>query len=190
MKYILLVLMLWCFDTIQSKRCANNGLRYPTPQRGLSNMFCNAYSNETCCTPETDEKIKHGGEYAVDGTRWDECGTLSAACKHFHERETCRYECSPNLEKYIVKAKRGGGERFRGIPVCSSFCDNWYSACENDMICAKNWVKDFKWLKDGNHCKQPCRTYKEVYGSGKELCDNIWWHAMHYSTDQTKCVDV
>lgn len=176
------------FGISQSKRCANNGLRYDTPRSGEPGMFCKWYEHETCCTPETDQKIKEGGELAVDGTRWDECGKLSPACSKYHHLETCRYECSPNLEKYIVKG-RGGGERFRGIPVCGSFCDAWYNACKDDMICAKNWVKDFKWGKSGNKCVKPCKTYREYYGSGEDLCNNIWWHAMHYS-NAPDCVSV
>lgn len=151
-------------------------------------MFCKAYKDETCCTPETDREIRAGGERLVDGTRWDMCGRLSPKCSKFHHLETCRYECSPDLGDYIVEGKHGS-DAFRKIPICASFCDAWYEACKNDLVCGKNWNTDLSWgKKQGNYCKKPCKTYEAYYGSGHELCNNIWGDAMFYSTDRTKCV--
>ena len=171
-------------------RCPYNGVRKLTSSANKETFLeCKPFQKNSCCTADVDRSIHQFGQLKLDGTKWDLCGPLSKKCEAYFKRETCFYECSPDLEKYIVPFRKGT-ERYRGIPVCAESCDQWYEACRYDMTCAKNWITGMKWRKSGNSCKegQPCRTFEEMYGSGKALCENIWWNTLVYvSGDKRTC---
>ena len=170
-------------------RCANNGLRFPTSRSDIKGItFCKPWKNNTCCNAQTDKLIHRSGQVEVDGTKWDLCGKLSKQCEKYFKYETCFYECSPDLEKYISPWRNM--ERYKGVPTCATSCDQWYNACKHDMVCAKNWNKDFKWRRTGNECRKgyPCKSFEEMYGSGKSLCNNIWSNTLVYTEDCSDCL--
>ena len=50
-----------------------------------------------------------------------------------------------------------------GVPVCKSFCDDWFDACRDAKTCAMNWKDDYN-KTGGVSCKvnSTCKTFREV----------------------------
>ena len=67
------------------------------------------------------------------------------------------------------------------VPVCASYCNNWFEACKDDMTCYDNWFDSlFQALKEGPHdCSEggECRTFMEIFGDGEGLCNRLWGDA-------------
>ena len=82
---------------------------------------------------------------------------------------------------------------FRHVPVCASYCNDWFEACKNDMTCVDNWLDSLIQAFDEgmNTCPQPpsesCMTYGELYGDGRGLCDRLWKGNLFYSEDEDNC---
>ena len=28
----------------------------------------------------------------------------------------------------------------RDVPICKTYCDEWFEACKNDMTCVEDWI--------------------------------------------------
>ena len=73
-----------------------------------------------------------------------------------------------------------------GVPICASICDRWYEACKTDQICVENVLEDYNFTITGqNLCPKdkPCKTYKQMYGSGKALCEKMWGSSYLYTPE-------
>ena len=81
----------------------------------------------------------------------------------------------------------------RDVPVCASYCDDWFEACKNDLTCVENWLHDFTKDANGtnvcpmNSTGPGCITFREMYGSGEGLCNKMWGKAFYYSIDTDNC---
>ena len=79
------------------------------------------------------------------------------------------------------------------VPVCSSYCNNWFEACKDDMTCVDNWLDNFiQAIEEGmNTCPRPpnesCMTFGEVYVDGRGLCNRLWKSTYFYSEDEDNC---
>ena len=79
-----------------------------------------------------------------------------------------------------------------GIPVCAAYCDTWFEACKGDLTCVESW-EELAYhnlsVDSTSSCPQnsTCRTYQEVYGDGRGLCNKIWGSDYVYSTDRNNC---
>jgi hypothetical protein len=77
---------------------------------------------------------------------------------------------------------------FKGIPVCSTYCDDWFTACADDLTCVEDWAD---WpTTDGQYtcpAGSSCRTYREVYGNGTGLCNRQWGSNFFSSNNMDSC---
>jgi hypothetical protein len=60
------------------------------------------------------------------------------------------------------------------------------------MTCVQNWwftLLEADETSTRNNCSesQPCRTFAEVYGDGRTLCNTIWDTGYVYSEDENNC---
>ena len=80
----------------------------------------------------------------------------------------------------------------QGVPVCADYCDAWFEACKDDQTCVEHWLEDFV-FDEGftNRCPNnpdtSCRTFREEYGDGEGLCNQIWGNSIFYSTNSDNC---
>lgn len=114
----------------------------PSPE-GNRMTECHPWKNNACChsttvlTPDT-LKAAYGAEY-----HWDRCGPLSEACERFFVMEACFYECEPSAGLYrkyqpgTYNASIPGHNEWQmdKMPIQAAFCDDWYTACYNDLFC-------------------------------------------------------
>lgn len=80
------------------------------------------------------------------------------------------------------------------VPICAEYCNAWLEACQDDMTCITNWVEDLDYAQDitvslSNSCpiNSTCRTFREVYGNGEGLCNEMFGTAYKYSADADNC---
>ena len=85
--------------------------------------------------------------------------------------------------------QRGANESVHSVPVCKEYCDAWFDACKDDYTCFENSLENFEVGMTLTNCSAPytCRTYRDVYGNGKRLCNIIWGTDFVYSTDTDNC---
>ena len=80
-----------------------------------------------------------------------------------------------------------------GVPVCAEYCDAWFKACKDDLTCVENWPEEIVFhdvsVDLTSSCPQnsTCRTYREVYGDGRGLCNKLFGNEYVYSTDRDNC---
>ena len=103
------------------------------------------------------------------------------------QHQECFYNCDPVVERFAV----GEDVQIYRLPVCASYCDEWFDACKDDYTCAVNWVvRFFIYIETGQNVCPPnhtCRTFAEVYGNGKGLCNNMFGITFIYSEDKDNC---
>lgn len=104
------------------------------------------------------------------------------------QNEECFYWCEPMLGYF--QTGPGASTQLLNVPVCANYCDDWFEACKNDTTCVENW-SDFVYddNSSANSCPQDsmCRTFQEIYGDSKGLCDRIWGDEYFYSTNMDNC---
>jgi len=123
---------------------------------------CPPWKHHGCCRAESVASsgiLK--GAYG-SGYEWDRCGPMSAECEQFFVSEACFYECEPSVglfrkfpeEVYDPRCDkraslynvsfaaevgcRHNSWEIKGMPIKASFCDNWLTACEDDLFCASD----------------------------------------------------
>ena len=163
--------------------------KIPSPEQDL--VECTPWKARSCCTPATVQELQKTGNAVLYNFRWDHCGNLSSQCYRFMIQDSCFYECSPNVGPWIVNASSSRrSERFMHVPICASFCDQWFAACQNDLTCSADWRYDWKWVNRSNHCKasNQCRTFKQVFNTSKGFCEGLWHYSFKYQTDDKPCI--
>lgn len=167
----------------------------PSKEDGLAT--CKYFSCNSCCSPEITKQLALVPLQQVGAINYTQCGTLSDMCSYYMSYIQCFYQCSPNIYVWTNPSTKV----VENLPICGSFCDNWFEACSADMTCTrnKNWMNGFttKLNADGTKAQQcfpgeSCRNYSVVYASGQDMCNNMWGHALQYTSDKDggdHCVD-
>ena len=113
----------------------------PSPEHDVrADTSCSRYSSLSCCTANTSYSIDQQGDRELYNLYWDDCDTISTACERYLKAESCSFACDPYLgpwkgSKYLLLS---------AVPVCASYCDEWFDACKDVLICAPNWLADFE----------------------------------------------
>ncbi|KAK6484406.1 riboflavin-binding protein-like [Huso huso] len=164
--------------------------KYPSADPNMKE--CTIYSNcdlnpvpqRPCCYGNFTEQLV-SPVLIVDNTHWDRCGKLSEKCEVFMKKIECFYQCSPHAAHWINPNYTVG---ILLAPLCLNFCDNWFEACKDDLTCARNWLTDFDWNYDGNHCRNSCVPYSQMYKNGRDLCQSMWGQSFTVSESPCRCL--
>ncbi|KAM4747892.1 retbindin [Rhinophrynus dorsalis] len=151
--------------------CSPARKQKPTPSAEPSLGECLQYTKNACCSPD------HLAALPITAFPWGLCGPLSSRCELYVSRIQCMYLCSPHISAWGHPESASGIQR---LPLCHGFCDQWYDACQEDLICTGT--------SDTANCSQECIQYKQLFGSGKQLCDNIWGDALVAVTEPCNCI--
>ena len=162
---------------------------------------CKPWSNYSCCTTNTSAKIHADGILSLYNMVLDQCPSvknMSDKCRKHFKRDTCFYECSPNLSPWVVTdkvSKKTRKERAMHIPLCSDDCDQWFHDCEDDYTCSGNWgnITGWNWKKKGTPamCTQPCRTFFDYFRNPKTFCEKIFNYSYKYgSSNKSECMQL
>lgn len=162
---------------------------------------CKPWSNHSCCTTNTSAKIEADGILSLYNMLLDQCPSIksmSAKCSQHFKRDTCFYECSPNLGPWVVKddvSKVTRKERAMHIPLCADDCDQWFHDCKDDYTCSDNWgdSSNWNWKKKGTvgMCTKPCKTFSQYYRNPKTFCEKIFNYSYKYgSNNRSTCMQL
>ena len=162
---------------------------------------CEPWTDYSCCTAETSEKIRADVLMSLYKMVLDQCPTIkpmSEKCKQHFKHDTCFYECSPNLGPWIERdrvSKYTRRERFMHVPLCADVCDQWFQDCKDDYTCSGNWgdITSWNWKKKGSPemCTQPCKTFSEYYKNPRTFCAKIFNHSFKYgSNNRSECMQL
>lgn len=173
----------------------------PGPEgTALKPYHCTPWQNHSCCTWNISSQIHQDGSLSLYGMIWDQCPgyrNMSEKCKQHFMRDTCFYQCSPNLGPWIVtdsESKKTRKERIINVPLCASDCDKWFNDCKNDYTCNDNWGKNWDWSKKGTPqmCPTPyqCKTFGEYFKDSKEFCEKIFDNSFKYQTNKKNCMNL
>ncbi|XP_057673712.1 retbindin [Corythoichthys intestinalis] len=140
----------------------------PSPEPYLRE--CTLYADNSCCTQEDIQDIFHSPSASNRNEPWDKCGPLSPACEGFLKRVSCFYRCSPDAARWPHPYHHS---YIQAVPLCHSFCRDWFDACRTDLTCARNWAADPR----GQNCTGSCVQYQQMYQHGRDLCESLWGNA-------------
>ena len=166
--------------------------------KAIQGDHCTPWQNRSCCTWNTTSDIDKDGTLSLHNIVLDQCPKLknmSDKCKQHFKRDTCFYECSPNLGPWIVedpKSKKTRKERMAGVPLCSSDCDRWYNDCKEEYTCNDNWSKNWNWTNKGTPqmCTKQCKRFKEYFKSAKEFCQDLFDGSFKYHDTDANCMNL
>ncbi|NXY80812.1 RBP protein, partial [Alcedo cyanopectus] len=147
-------------STCRKYSCLQGGTHKlkPSPEPNLQE--CTLYSKSSCCYADFTEQLARSPVIKINNSYWNRCGQLSKSCEDFTKKIECFYRCSPHAARWIHPNHTAG---IQAVPLCQSFCDDWYEACKDDSICVRNWLTDWEWDESGeNHCRNKCVPYSKV----------------------------
>ncbi|XP_067996630.1 riboflavin-binding protein-like [Melanerpes formicivorus] len=181
------------FAVITSSSCKKYGClegdtHKPKPSREPNMQECTLYSKSSCCYADFTGQLARSPVIKVNNSYWNRCGQLSKSCEDFTKKIECFYRCSPHAARWIHPNSTAA---IQFVPLCQSFCDDWYEACKDDSICVRNWLTD--WERDasgGNRCKNKCIPYSEMYANGTDMCQNMWGKSFKVSESSCLCLQM
>ncbi|XP_062842755.1 retbindin [Trichomycterus rosablanca] len=153
-----LVVFGWC----REETCLQDGRHKDSPSPEFSLRECSLYMEYACCSEQNIEDLT----VPPAAVHWDRCGSLSPVCDSFLKRVVCFYRCSPDAARWIDPQH---GSALRAVPLCHSFCRDWYKACKSDLTCARDWTSDPR----GLNCTGSCVPYQQMYQHGRDLCESL-----------------
>ncbi|KAF3700575.1 Riboflavin-binding protein [Channa argus] len=134
--------------------CLQDGQHRATPGPEPHLRDCSLYADNSCCTDHDIQDISHSPSVSNQNEPWDKCGPLSSECEGFLKRVSCFYRCSPDAARWPHPHRRS---YIQAVPLCHSFCRDWFDACKMDLTCARNWAKDPR----GQNCTGTCVQYQQ-----------------------------
>ncbi|XP_029946015.1 riboflavin-binding protein-like [Salarias fasciatus] len=139
----------------------------PGPEPHLSE--CGMYADNSCCSEEHIQDVSYLPSASSKNEPWDKCGPLSAECEGFLKRVSCFYRCSPDAARWPHPQRRS---YIQAVPLCHSFCRDWFDACRMDLTCARNWARDPR----GQNCTGTCVQYQQLHMGryeGQKVCHSV-----------------
>ncbi len=96
---------------------------------------------------------------------WDRCGGLSPRCESFLQSLSHFLYCSLLAGNWAHPEKHGS---VQALPICAAFCDQWFSACRDDLTCGRNWL----FQPGGGSCEGGCLTFDQTFLDARDLCNS------------------
>ncbi|NXO10239.1 RBP protein, partial [Oriolus oriolus] len=175
-------------STCRQHGCLEGDTQKPKPSPEPNMQDCTLYSKSSCCYADFTEQLAHSPVIKVGNSYWNRCGQLSKSCEDFTKKIECFYRCSPHAARWIHPNNTAA---IQAVPLCQSFCDDWYEACKDDSICVRNWLTDWEWDESGeNHCKDKCIPYSEMYTNGTDMCQSMWGESFKVSESPCLCLQM
>ncbi|XP_018593921.2 riboflavin-binding protein-like [Scleropages formosus] len=151
----------------QRGACPRDGKHKATPSPEPQLTECRLYADNACCTVDDLQDLVAPSVPGVESGFWDRCGALSPPCEGFLKRVACFQRCSPDAVHWTSPRHSTTAQ---AVPLCHSFCREWYEACKTDLTCARNWMIDWK----GRNCTGNCVPYRQMYQHERDLCESLW----------------
>ncbi|KAL4647918.1 retbindin-like [Arapaima gigas] len=155
----------------QEGSCLQDGKHKATPSPEPYLSQCALYAENACCYQNDIQEPAASPDFKVEDIFWDTCGPLSPGCGDFLRRIACFHLCSPDAARWPHPQHPSS---YQAVPLCHSFCRDWFEACKTDMTCTQSSVGHWEWHRQGNNCSGNCVTYQQMYQNGRHLCESMW----------------
>lgn len=181
-----------------AQRCLSTlGRHKDSPSREPGLHECHLFSENACCEPSTTRSLADSSGMHIDTFYWTKCGNVSEECEAYIKAEMCFYYCSPNTYPWArriipstVVHPEDIGETYVGVPICSSWCDDFFNACRDQPICVTNWYTDWNVTynpvrnRNESHCTaaSTCQTFAQRFGTAQGMCNRIFDTSYIYTT--------
>ncbi|KAE8620037.1 hypothetical protein XENTR_v10010078 [Xenopus tropicalis] len=166
-------LLLFSLTSGSRDRCLPGRTPNLLPRAEAKLLECQQYSEKACCTQEQISA------HPITNFPWGLCGSLSPSCQKYVSQVQCLYLCSPHISAYWNPDSDTG---IYNLPLCSGFCDQWFEACKDDLICTLT-------NETIPRCADACVPYKQMFkAGGKDLCNGIWGDSLVASPQDCSCV--
>ncbi|XP_064180055.1 retbindin [Anguilla rostrata] len=179
--YILASLIGW--SRCHEGACLQDGKHKATPGPEPHLKDCRLYADNACCSENDAQEIAASPVTKVDDVVWGRCGALSPSCEAFFRRAACFRRCSPDAARWPHPLDPAS---IQGVPLCRSFCRDWFEACKADLTCTGHRGGERKKGPRGNNCTGNCVTYQQVYRDGRGLCETLWGDAFVTVEDEAR----
>ncbi|CAH2310660.1 riboflavin-binding -like [Pelobates cultripes] len=188
MKILVTLLVYGALSAVSGQQTCLLGKHHKaSPSAEIGAQECVLYAESSCCYANFTEKLSQSPIIKVDNYYWNRCGNLSKACEAYMKKIECFYQCSPLAAHWIHPNMSFAIEH---VPLCQSFCDSWFEACRSDLVCARDWLVDWIVDENGNHCKNECIPYHQMYANGTDLCQTAWGASFEVSSSACHCLDM
>ena len=180
--------------TSQQRCLSTKGRHKEMPSRETLHE-CHAFADNACCTPNTTRPLADSDGTHIDTYFWPKCGNVSEECEAYIRAEMCFYFCSPNTYPWAKKIPVDHnvhpddvGETYSGVPICGSWCDRFYAACQDQPICVTSWYLDWNVTmvngRSESHCRDDsnCSTFGQRFGSAMSMCNGIFGDSYVYTS--------
>ncbi|XP_032822179.2 uncharacterized protein LOC116948961 [Petromyzon marinus] len=186
MKLLLLctVAVVACCVCAHEDCCLKGRSHKPEPGPEPDMHACQIYKSKACCTAAFTTQLEPTTISRVEDTYWNLCGNLSTKCQAFMKRNECFYRCSPHAADWMNPSYKSG---LLHVPICSSYCSDWYEACRSDLTCARNWMENFSWNVT-NSCRNSCIPFSEMYSNSTDLCESMWGVSYQVAPEGKPCL--
>ncbi|XP_028843509.1 retbindin [Denticeps clupeoides] len=160
-------LLSWAWS--EGGACLQDGRHKATPGPEPALRECSLYTDNACCSEDHIQDLVDPPA-SSENVPWDKCGSLTPGCKSFLKRVICFYRCSPDAARWPHPQH---GSSLKAVPICHSFCRDWFEACRSELTCAREWAVDPR----GHNCTGSCVPYQQMYQHGQDLCESLWGDA-------------
>ncbi|XP_043941869.1 riboflavin-binding protein-like [Protopterus annectens] len=185
---ILLVLSVAMDCHVHKDTCLIGGIHKPLPSPESEMQECTLYSKSSCCHANFTEQLAHSPVLKVEHMFWNRCGNVSRKCEMHMKKLECFYQCSPHAAHWMSP---NSTMSLLSVPLCNSFCEDWFEACKEDFTCTRNWLQDWDWnTNNENVCKGNCIPYKEMYANATDLCENMWGPSFEVGSSTCRCLQM
>jgi hypothetical protein len=131
----IVVLSPFIFDTPRAvpALAANASASPPT------NPWAKPWAAQSCCSASYSNELQAGLSNLYSNWSYDYCGKMSSRCAAFFYAEEAFYNCDPFAFQFLDPSPTNTYGSLLNVPVCASYCEDWFSACADDSTCATNW---------------------------------------------------
>jgi len=162
------------------------------------------HASASCCTAAYTNDLAASESRLYPAWTFDQCPAqqprgISPRCRRFHEYQECSFGCDPN--PLFAQMYQGNAP---AVPLCAAYCDEWYDSCKDDYTCSAIWQsgvpggwpldptdptgRRFATCASGTAPLGACRKYSQVFGSGQQLCTQMWTPSTYnYSNNTQTC---
>uniref|UniRef100_H3AUG3 Folate receptor-like domain-containing protein n=1 Tax=Latimeria chalumnae TaxID=7897 RepID=H3AUG3_LATCH len=187
LKFIAVVLFVLVPLAVGHHSCLEGKLHKHHPSPEPDTKECKLYANCKVYSYNPTRQLTSWVTIEVMDSGLVKSGPVGSTCQAYMKKVECFYQCSTLSEHWMNPKDKSS---ILNTPICKSFCDDWFAACQNDMTCTQNWLTDWSWTDAGNFCKRSCIPYHQMYENGSHMCETMWGDSFKVSKSTCRCIQM
>lgn len=153
----------------------------PIEHSTMGKYHCSDYSCASCCSGEVNRAVYMKPLQNLEWWNFNRCndrncdGDINQQCQAMIQDFVSEIRCSPNLYPFRAGFEKPiqaefGQALLENVPICQSWCDSFFQACQNTFACLDIPKKirdllDDKKLQEGQTVNSACNDRLEAAGT-------------------------